>query len=305
MLADTLKPTYREGFIKAIDGVELFYREWSPANTGVTSVILFIHGIGLHGGSAPYGEKIILPKLLEQGAAFYLIDLRGHGKSGGGTDKIMQYTLISDISRHIKNIKASYENAAIILYGHNIGGILSLYYASQLPKSVRCVIVSVYSRRTRESIKRLRQPNATMAIVDRIVKKIYRRPKRYEFLTPPEYERLCARYNIPLDNDILDSLESAGGVEKCAIYRKEFFSACGAGLEQQIVKNVHVPALMIFSRKDPFFEEKGAYDILTNIRSLDKELQHVETTCHYHIIEASGDIISKWVSSRISQVTDK
>ncbi len=246
-----------------------------------------------------------MPKLLEQGAAFYSIDLRGHGKSGGDTDNIMQYTLISDISRHIKHVKASYKDAAIILYGHNIGGILSLYYASHLPKNVRCVIVSVYSRRTKESVKRLRQPNTTIAIVDSIVKKFYHRSKRYEFLTPPDYERLCARCNIPLDNRILVSLEYAGGKEKYAIYRKEFLSACGAGLEQQIVKNVHVPTLMIFSRNDPFFDEKGAYDILTKIKSYDKELQQVETNSHYNIIEESRDIISKWVSSRLPQVTDK
>ena len=301
MLENVQKPAYREGLIGAVDGVELFYREWSSANTEITSVVLFIHGIGLSGDSPPYGEKILMPGLLARGTAFYSIDLRGHGKSGGSTDNVQQYALIRDISSHIEHIWEEHKDAVIVLYGHNFGGILALYYASRFPENVRCVVVSEYSRLIKENVKKIRRPNSVSAIRDAIAHKFYHRSRRFELLTPHEYERLCSRYNIPLDSGILNSIESSGCVEKCVTYGKDFFSACGVGLESQIAFNISAPVLMVFSRKDPFFDIKGAYDIITMIKSFDKELQQVDTGGHYNIIEASRDIIGKWVSSRISK----
>jgi len=300
VLANIQKPVYREGFISAVDGVELFYREWSPVNTEITSVVLFIHGIGLNSDSHPYGEKILMPGLLDKGTAFYSIDLRGHGHSGGGIDNIQQYALIRDITSHIKHIKEDHKNAAIILYGHNFGGILALYYASRSLENVRCVIISEYSKLIKENVKRIRRPNSFVAISDMVIQKFYHRSRRFEFLTPQEYERLCSQYKIPLDSDILNSLESSAFGEKCVTYGKEFFSACGVGHEQQIFDNISIPVLMIFSRNDPFFDIKGAYDIIREIKSLDKELRLVDTGGHYNIIETSRDIVSKWISSRIT-----
>jgi acylglycerol lipase len=300
LLSDSAqKPSYREGFIKAIDGVELFYREWAPVNVEVTSVVLFIHGIGLHGGSPPYGEKILISKLLDQGKAFYSIDLRGHGRSGGHISQVMHYVLIRDLDSHVKHIKTGHKDASIVMYGHNFGGILSLYYASQFPENVRCVVVSEYSKMINENVKKIMHPNVLEAVRDVILGKFYHRSKKFEFLSPREYERLCARYHIPMDNSILFSLESSSDPGKPMLYGKEFFSACGVGLEEQIAKSVNMPVLMLFSRNDPFFDVRGAYQILTRLQSYDKELIQIDMADHYSIIESGRDIAGKWIMTRL------
>ncbi len=91
--------------MRAQDDVELYYREWLPANVEVNSAVLFIHGIGLHGGSPPYGEKILIKPLLDRGTAFYSMDMRGHGRSGGSVDGIAENVLVQDVDRHVKRIK--------------------------------------------------------------------------------------------------------------------------------------------------------------------------------------------------------
>jgi acylglycerol lipase len=291
-------PEFCDGHVLAPDMAELYYREWSPKNIDVNSVVLFIHGIGLHGGSPPYGDKIPVRQLLDHGTAFYLIDLRGHGRSGGSIDSLSPNTLIEDIDSHVKSIRKRHKNARIFLYGHNFGGILALRYASEHPDNVRGVIVSEYSKIIKEGVKKLREPSAAIAIKDLISEKLYHRSKKLEFLMPSDYERLCDKYGIPLDTGIMTSLETSGSGGNCALYGKDFFSACGVGQEIPIAKSTTVPVLMIFSRKDAFFDIKGAYDILTRIRSYDKELLQVDSAGHYSIIEASQDLVIKWVLSR-------
>jgi len=102
--------SFGEGFVKAHDGTGLYYRQWSPpAGIEVTSIVLFIHGIGLHGSSPPYGDKILVRQLLDHGTTFYSMDLRGHGLSGGSIDEIGQDTLIKDIARHVEHIRGQHK----------------------------------------------------------------------------------------------------------------------------------------------------------------------------------------------------
>jgi acylglycerol lipase len=294
----TSNSAFKDGYVRAQDGVELYYREWVPANVEVSSVVLFIHGIGLHGGSPPYGEKILIKPLLDHGTAFYSIDLRGHGRSGGSIDELSRDTLVPDVDSHVRQIKKEHENARIFLYGHNFGGILSLYYASRFEENVRGVIVSEYSKRIKEGVRKIMEPNALIAFKDRIVEMLYHRSKKFEFLSTSDYGRLCAKYGIPMDNNIMRSLESSSDAAGGMLYGKEFFSACGVGREARIAKSTTVPVLMIFSRNDPFFDIKGAYEILVGLSSYDKELIQVDAAGHYSIIEASRDVIGKWVLAR-------
>ncbi len=289
---------YKDGHVESFDGTELYYREWVPAGVDVNAVVLFIHGVGLHSGASPYGEKILIKQLLDKGTAFYSIDLRGHGKSGGSVEGISGHTLIQDVDCHVKNIKKLHKNAKIFLYGHDFGGMLSLYYASMFRQNMRGVIVSGYSKRVKEGVRRIWEPNAFIALRDWLFERLYNRPKKFEFLSPSGYVQLCDKYGMPVDEGILKSLEQSGGPEKSMKYSKEFFSACGAGLEDRIAKNTRAPTLMVFSRKDPFFDVRGAYEILLSISFFDKELIQVDATGHYDVIEACKEAIGKWLLAR-------
>jgi pimeloyl-ACP methyl ester carboxylesterase len=286
-----------QGFIEAADGVRLSYMEWKPPE--VHSAVMFIHGIGLDCSSAPYSDRIPIPKLSGLGTAFYSIDLRGHGKSGGSIDGISQYTLIEDIDRHIERIVSARGHIPIFLYGHNFGGMLSLYYASERPGNVAGVIVSEYSTLINLNFKKIIDPGPLASLRDILLNRLRPDSKRFKFLTPQEYERICDMYNIPVDSGILRSLESSSSSGKCASYGRDFFRACGVGRERKIANKVTLPVLMIFSRNDPFFDIRGAYDIITHVQSYDKELTQIDGSGHYNIIELSHDVVGKWVLSRL------
>jgi acylglycerol lipase len=287
----------RQGFVDAADGVLLSYTEWQPPE--VHSAAVFIHGIGLDSSSAPYGDRILIPKLPD--TLFCSIDLRGHGKSGGSIDDLSQYTLLEDIDRHLARIKSAYGNVPVFLYGHNFGGMLSLYHASERPGDIAGVIVSEYSTLISLNVKKIMEPGTLASLKDMILKRIRPNSRRFEFLTAEEYGRICNMYNIPVDGSILNSLASSCASGNCTSYGKEFFRACGVGREKQIAKNVDVPVLMIFSRNDAFFDARGAYDILTRLKTYDKELVLVDCPGHYGSIDTGRDTIGKWISKRIAR----
>jgi alpha-beta hydrolase superfamily lysophospholipase len=301
--ASACKQIYNEGFVSAGDGTPLFYRKWSPAKAEVNAAVLFVHGIGLHGGALPYGEKILNPDLLGRGTAFYAIDLRGHGKSGGSIDRIAEDALVGDLKRHIEHLQEEHRRVPVYLYGHNFGGILSLSYAATYGGDVRGVIVSEYSRLVRDSARQIVDPEGPASFLGQAIGRLRRHSRSFRFLTPAEYRQLCRKYHIPVDSGILNSLELSDSPRREITYGKEFFRACGAGDEARIARKVRSPVLMIFARNDAFFDVRGAYDVLTRIGSFDKMLVQVDIAGHYGIIESGQDQVSHWIAARLPRNT--
>lgn len=297
--ASAIKRIYNEGFVSAGDGAPLYYREWSPAKVDVSAAVLFVHGIGLHGSAQPYGEKILCPDLLGRGVAFYAVDLRGHGKSGGSIGGILEDTLVDDLKCHVERLQEEHPHVPLYLYGHNFGGILSLNYAAAHGEDVRGVIVSDYSRLIRNSARQIIEPGGTASFLGRAFGRLCRQSRSFRFLTPEEYQQLCRKYHIPVDGKILNSLEISGSPGSEMTYGKEFFSACGAGDQVRIGRKVRSPVLMIFARNDAFFDIRGAYDVLTRIGTFDKMLIQVDVAGHYGIIESSKSQVSQWIAARL------
>lgn len=299
--ASLSKRIHNDGYVDADDGAPLYYREWLPANADVSSIVLFVHGIGLHGDAPPYGAKIINDSLLGRGTAFFAADLRGHGKSGGSVEEISGDMLAGDLKRQIEHLREKHGSVPVYLYGHNFGGILSLAYAAARGRDVRGVIVSEYSRLIKNNARQIVEPGVGSSLMSRMIGRLHGRSRSFRFMAPEEYRQLCCEYHLPLDSRILTSLELSGSPGCQKVYGKEFFTACGAGDEFRIARKVSSPVLMIFARNDPFFEIRGAYDVLTRISSLDKMLLQVDVSGHYGIIESGRDQIDRWITARLPQ----
>src|SRR5436189_56952 len=73
-------PIYQQHSVPARDGARLIVHEWrATRDVGDKPVVLFIHGIGMHG--EPYSS--IASGLTQRGLTFIVPDLRGHGRSEG------------------------------------------------------------------------------------------------------------------------------------------------------------------------------------------------------------------------------
>lgn len=108
------------------DGFELFMQKWIPAQ--VRRVFVVQHGFGEHSGR--YGN--LLEALDGTGAAFYAIDSRGHGNTGGKRGHVDQFqNYVDDLADLIQLARKENMNDEVYLLGHSLGGVIALQYATQ------------------------------------------------------------------------------------------------------------------------------------------------------------------------------
>lgn len=109
------------------DGVKFFVQGWEP-DTAPKAVVALVHGLGEHVGRyAHVGQALT--------AAGYVLvgfDTRGHGKSGGARGHFPSLdAVMSDIRQFFQFVSQRYPNIPQFLYGHSLGGLLSLTYTVQ------------------------------------------------------------------------------------------------------------------------------------------------------------------------------
>jgi acylglycerol lipase len=120
-------PVYKQFDVSARDGLKLVVHEWRPAKKFAGKpVILFVHGIGMHG--KPYAS--IAAGFTSKGIAFVVPDLRGHGLSKGKRGELAEpHELRADLGTVIVEIQKHYRGAPIVLAGESMGGLLAADYA--------------------------------------------------------------------------------------------------------------------------------------------------------------------------------
>ncbi|NJC98929.1 MAG: lysophospholipase [Anaerolineales bacterium] len=120
------------------DGLAFFVRGWEPEGNP-KAVIALVHGLGEHTGRYAH----VAEAMTEAGYAMVGFDLRGHGKSGGARGNIPSLDVaMQDIRRFFRLLTERYPALPQFLYGHSLGGMLSLAYAIQHGKGLKGVIVT-------------------------------------------------------------------------------------------------------------------------------------------------------------------
>ena len=121
------------------DGIRFFIQGWEPEVDRPRALVALVHGLGEH--TARYAH--VGKALTDAGYALVGFDLRGHGKSGGprghasSLDSYMQ-----DIREFLARMKTKYADIPHFLYGHSLGGLLTLTYAIQYGADLKGVVVT-------------------------------------------------------------------------------------------------------------------------------------------------------------------
>jgi len=121
------------------DGTTFFIQGWEPGSADPKAFIALVHGLGEHTTRYAHVGKV----MTDAGYALAGFDLRGHGKSGGprghssSLDAYMQ-----DIRQFLQMMDQRYPGMPHFLYGHSLGGLLSLAYAIQYGKGLKGVMVT-------------------------------------------------------------------------------------------------------------------------------------------------------------------
>ncbi len=133
----------RDNFVEA-NGLKLHYVEWG---NGEAPPIVMLHGIA----SFAHIWDFIAPAFVADYRVVSL-DWRGHGDSGWAEPDSYTYEdYVSDLAGLISALDL--RNVTIV--GHSLGGLVSLYYASQQPEKVRAIVAADF--RTGVSAEELEQ----------------------------------------------------------------------------------------------------------------------------------------------------
>jgi len=103
-------------YLTSSDNIELAYRQLTPKNP--QKAIIFIPGATMYGYYyIPFMEKIYNKNILIR-----VIDLRGHGDSGGKRgDAPDDDSIINDLKLHINDIQNKYKEIDLFIGGHSMG----------------------------------------------------------------------------------------------------------------------------------------------------------------------------------------
>ncbi len=126
--------TNKEGFTKAKDGTQIFYK-YILTDKPKASVFI-VHGLGEHLGRY---ENVI--NTLKQYNLF-LLDLRGHGKSGGKRGHVMRFDEYLDDVDALKNAVKDLVKGKTFILGHSMGGLIVLRYAIYRSEGLSGVVSS-------------------------------------------------------------------------------------------------------------------------------------------------------------------
>lgn len=92
-------------------------------------VVCLIHGIGEHAGRY---DKRVAAAFNKANIAMIAMDLRGHGLSGGkGGDTAPRVEVLEDIDELIRYAQKLYPDKPIVMYGHSMGGNITLDYRTR------------------------------------------------------------------------------------------------------------------------------------------------------------------------------
>ena len=128
----------RESSWQSDDGIPFFTLTWEP-ETAPRAAIVLVHGLGEHCSRYRHLAEF----LTQAGYAILTFDHRGHGKSGGPRGHAPSYDrMAADIDHFVQEARQHYPGLPVFVYGHSLGGALTLYYLFTCKPALQGTVVT-------------------------------------------------------------------------------------------------------------------------------------------------------------------
>jgi len=121
----------------APDGAEIFRQTWRP-DDAPRAVLVLIHGLGEH--SSRYGH--LAKRFTDAGFAVFAMDLRGHGRSGGGRGDLRIADAVADVADLVAHAGSEYPGLPVFVYGNSLGGLITMTYTVERQPDINGLVAS-------------------------------------------------------------------------------------------------------------------------------------------------------------------
>ncbi|MCY0868955.1 MAG: lysophospholipase [Desulfurococcus sp.] len=277
---------YKEGFASLSSGLKAFYRAWIPEEV-VRGVVIGVHGFAEHSGRYSHvGEAFA-----KHGYAFYMHDLRGHGRTAQGSDAgyIDRFSeFLDDLDSFIDYVSLDSGSSNLALLGHSMGGLIVLHYlAEKKEKRVKAAVVT-------GAATLIEYPVLQRTLLSLVA---FFKPK--------------ARVDLPIKPELLSSDTSVGEkyMSDNLVLKKpslrliyELYKASKSIWRK--IGEIETPILVIHGGDDKIIPPQGSIKLYRELRVKDKELKVYEGMRHEVLNEHDWmsvvEYIVKWLNAHMA-----
>ena len=129
---------YSQGTFNNEQGLSVFTQQWLP-DEAPTAGFLLVHGISEHSGRYQNLVNYFVPR----GYAIFGLDHPGHGQSDGARAHIKRFRqFVTTLRQYNDAVRAAHPGLPLFLYGHSMGGLISLHFLPDSQDGFRGAVLS-------------------------------------------------------------------------------------------------------------------------------------------------------------------
>ncbi len=252
---------HTQSFFEGFNGLPLFYQRWFPDSLPVQGILIVVHGLGGHSDLFKHGIRCLLP----QGYGVYALDLRGHGRSPGQRGYIHHWQEFrEDLRAFLQFIRSRETVEHYFLWGHSMGGTISLDYALHYPDSLQGLILSA------PAFGHIGVP-AWKLVVGQILSRVW---PSFKLKVGIDHS-LSSREAAVLADYATDTLRHEYGTARLSV---EFFKT--VGWIHQNLDQLKVPLLLLHGGADGITSPQSSQSLFQRLQSVDKTYRNYPNSYH-------------------------
>jgi len=272
-----------EYFVRSFDNLDYYFVSWAPEEEPV-AVIALVHGLGDH--CRRYDRWI--EGFVNNRIAAVSFDYRGHGRSEGKKGVINRFDdLLSDTKLLVERTKELYPGMPLVLYGHSMGGTISIRYCLQNDELPDLAII------TSPWIKLKSPPSAAFMLLIRLAGKLI-----------PDSTFSTGLHS----DDFSDNNDFAEDREKDELLHNRISPRLFLEVSKQnekILKNIEtlkVKLLLMHGKGDPVTDIEGSREIFAKSKANIDYKEWDGAKHHLHNFAGSSEVmeyILKWIKKKL------
>jgi acylglycerol lipase len=273
-----------EGTFEGSKATKMYFQFFKPKS--YKNIIIYIHSMGEHSGRYRFPIEYFIDKKI----AFYGMDQRGHGKSGGKwghIDSFSQY--LEDLKTFHNIIKKREEDKRIFLMGQGLGGLIVVRYIQEYQDGIAGAILTSSTFKSKHQIS---------PFVMNVGNKLSRFIPRFAFTNEVDPVFLTHDKDVVkkyMEDDLVHNKVTAR-------FFTEFIDALKVAFQKAEVTTL--PMLILQAGADEVVNPEGSQEFFDAVASKDKDIIIYQGMYHEIFNEIGREKVYKdvesWLKPRLS-----